>query len=185
MVTLRAEVLAARLRDLGIATPQQIEQAKQELASTQERFSAILVRRGILRDAEAGRRLATQLGSMPQPLGAVKTALPTIQEIPSAVWRSHRLVPMREEEGKLLLATDDPFSVFALEFFGRRCGKVLEAVLIREQDLASLMTTLESPPAPVPAPVARPSAPAPRAAASVKPPQTAAPQPTTPSASAV
>src|SRR3989338_3822818 len=160
MVTLRAEVLAARLRDLGIATPQQIEQAKQELASTQERFSAILVRRGILRDAEAGRRLATQLGSMPQPLGAVKTALPTIQEIPSAVWRSHRLVPMREEEGKLLLATDDPFSVFALEFFGRRCGRVMEAVLVCERDLTPLLTTLEAPAPPAPRAPAAPPAPA-------------------------
>ncbi|MBI4004348.1 MAG: Flp pilus assembly complex ATPase component TadA [Candidatus Omnitrophica bacterium] len=149
MVVLRAEALAARLRDLGIATPQQLEQAKQELASTQERFSAILVRLGILRDVEAGRRLATQLGSMPQPLGVVKTALPTIQEIPSAVWRSHRLVPMREEEGKLLLATDDPLSVFALEFFGRRCGRMMEVVLIREQDLAPLLTTLETSGVPV------------------------------------
>jgi hypothetical protein len=163
MVTLRAETLIGRLRDLGIATPQQIEQAKQELAATQERFSAILVRLGVLRDAEAGRRLAPQLGSMPQPLGAVRTELPTVQEIPSAIWRSHRLVPMREEEGKLLLATDDPLSVFALEFFGRRCGRVLEAVLIREQDLTSLLTTLEKSPAP------ESRAPAPRPATAAGP----------------
>ena len=183
MVTLRADALAARLRDLGIATPQQLEQAKQELASTQERFSAILVRLGILRDAEAGRRLATQLGSMPQPLGVVKTALPTIQEIPSTVWRSHRLVPMREEEGKLLLATDDPLSVFALEFFGRRCGRMMEVVLIREQDLAPLLTTLETSGVPVSrAPAAppataelrEPAAPQ-RAAAVAAPPAPAAP----------
>ncbi|MDP3703306.1 MAG: GspE/PulE family protein, partial [Candidatus Omnitrophota bacterium] len=180
MITLRAEALAARLRDLGIATPQQIEHAKRELASTGERFSTILVRLGVLRDAEAGRRLAVQLGSMPQPLGTVRTTPPAVQEIPSAIWRSHRLVPMLEEEGKLLLATDDPFSVFALEFFGRRCGKVLEAVLIREQDLASLLTTLESPATPAP----RPSVPALRAAAPVKPPQAAAPQPALPSAPA-
>ena len=51
MVRLKAEALVARLRDLGVASPQQIEQAKHELASTQERFSAILARQGILRDA--------------------------------------------------------------------------------------------------------------------------------------
>ena len=165
MITLRAETLAARLRDLGIATPQQLEQAKQELAATQERFSAILVRLGVLRDAEAGRRLASQLGSMPQSVGSLSTDLPRIQDVPSAIWRSHRLVPMREEEGKLLLATDDPFSVFALEFFGRRCGRAVEAVLIREQDLMSLLKTLDASAAAPTGPRAAPS-PAPAAAGS-------------------
>ena len=61
MTPLRAETLIARLRDLGVASPRQIEQAKQELANTQERFSAILVRQGVLRDEDAGKRLAPQL----------------------------------------------------------------------------------------------------------------------------
>src|SRR3989338_9036448 len=165
MVTLRAEALAARLRDLGIATPQQLEQAKQGRAAPRGRFSAILVRLGVLRDAEAGRRLASQLGSMPQAVGSVSTDLPRIQDVPSAIWRSHRLVPMREEEGKLLLATDDPFSVFALEFFGRRCGRAVEAVLIREQDLMSLLKTLDASAAAPTGPRAAPS-PAPAAAGS-------------------
>ena len=145
MVPLRADMLMTRLRDLGIATPQQIEQAKQELASTQERFSAILVRLGVLRDAEAGRRLAAQLGSLPQRLDTIPKNMPTPSQIPSAVWRSHRLVPVREEEGKLVLATDDPLSVFALEYFGRRCGRSLEAVLIREQDLLPMLETVTAP----------------------------------------
>jgi len=144
MVTLRAEALAARLRDLGIATPQQLEQAKQQLADTQERFSAILVRLGVLRDPEIGRRLAAQLGSVPQRIDPVVSQVTVALQIPTEIWRSHRLVPLREENSKLLLATDDPFSVFALEFFGRRCGRSLEAVLIREEDLAALLASFES-----------------------------------------
>ncbi len=132
-------MLITRLRDLGIATPQQIEQAKQELANTQERFSVILVRLGILRDAEAGRRLAGQLGSIPHRFDTIPTAMPSPSPIPPAVWRSHRLVPVREEKGTVVLATDDPLSVFALDYFGRRCGKSLEAVLIREQDLLPML----------------------------------------------
>jgi len=180
MVPLRAETILSRLRELGIATPQQIEQAKQELASTQERFSVILVRQGLLRDAEAGRRLAVQLGSMPQRLGAPPGETPAAQQIPAAVWRGHRLLPVQQDEGKLLLATDDPLSVFALEFFGRRCGCSLEAVLVHEQDLASLW---EHQPAPSPEP-ARPTLqrppdrPAPVAAA------VTAPGPVTPKPSA-
>jgi len=167
MITLRADTLIIRLRDLGIATPQQIEQAKQELANTQERFSVILVRLGVLRDPEIGRRLAAQLGSVPQRIDSVVSQAPAVQQIPAQMWRSHRLVPIREENGKLLLATDDPFSVFALEFFGRRCGRTLEAVLIREQDLTPLVASFEA--AQVAHPAAPSSPPTPRMAATGAP----------------
>ncbi|MBI2495687.1 MAG: Flp pilus assembly complex ATPase component TadA [Candidatus Omnitrophica bacterium] len=145
MVPLRPETLVARLRDLGIATPQQIEQAKQELANTQERFSAILMRQGLLRDADAGKRLAAQCGSVPQPLDARPAPTPSAAQIPTPVWRRHRLMPMREEGGKLLLVTDDPLSVFALDFFQSRCGCVMEAALIREEDFADLLGATDQP----------------------------------------
>ena len=138
MVPLRAETLITRLRDLGIATPRQIEQAKQELATTQERFSTILVRQGLLRDENTGKRLASQLGSLPQRLDAPPKGVAAGQLSP-AMWRSHRLVPIKEAEGKLIVATDDPLSVFALDFLGRQCGCLLEAVLVPEQDLTSML----------------------------------------------
>ena len=127
MIPLRAEMLLVRLRDLGIATPQQVEQAKQELASTQERFSAILAHRGLLRDPEVGKRLAAQLGSIPQRLNVPQSETPSAASIPPMTWRTHRLVPVQESQGTLLVATDDPFSVFALDFFRQRCGCSLRA----------------------------------------------------------
>ena len=163
MMILRADTLALRLRDLGIATPTQLEDAKQEMANSQERFSAILARRGLLRDPDVGKRLAPQLGSMPQRLESQPAPVPVAAQVPAALWRSHRLVPMRESEGKVVVATDDPLSVFALEFFGRRCGCALEAVLVREQDFTPLLNALQhtaEPPAPL-----RPAASTPAAAA--------------------
>jgi len=144
MVPLQAETLMARVRDLGIATPQQLEQAKQELASSQERFSVILVRHGLVRDPDIGKRLAPQLGSMPQPLDLPRTETPSARQVPLSIWHAHRLVPVREAEGTLWLVTDDPFSVFALDFFRARCGCALEAVLVREQDLAACWDALNT-----------------------------------------
>jgi type II secretory ATPase GspE/PulE/Tfp pilus assembly ATPase PilB-like protein len=145
MVPLRVETLVSRLRDLGIASPQQIEQAKQELASTQERFSVILVRQGLLRDTDAGKRLAAQLGSLPQRLDGSIGKTPSARHIPDAIWHSHRLMPLREQEGRLLLATDDPFSAFALDFFGGRCGCLMEAFLIREDEFQAMLDQVKPP----------------------------------------
>ncbi|MBI3996127.1 MAG: type II/IV secretion system protein [Candidatus Omnitrophica bacterium] len=141
MAPLRAEVVAARLRDLGIATPQQLDQAKQELANTQERFSVILARAGLLRDADVGRRLAIQLGAVPRRLEERPVPVESAATIPATLWSSHRLIPLRQLDGTLLVATDDPLSVFALEFFARRCGCPLEAILVSELEFASLLDT--------------------------------------------
>ena len=151
IVTLRADTLVNRLGQLGIATPRQLEQAKQELTASQDHFSAILVRQGLLRDPEAGRRLAPQLGLLPQRLPGGREAAPAADRVPAALWRTHRLVPLREAEGRLLLATDDPLSVFALEFLSSRCGCPLEAILVREQDLAPMLDAVQAPPPAAPA----------------------------------
>src|SRR6185295_10792371 len=52
-------------------------------------------------------------------------------------------VPLGEAGGKLMVATDDPFSVFSLDFFGARCGCPVEAALIREQDFLPLLENIE------------------------------------------
>ncbi|MDP3722099.1 MAG: ATPase, T2SS/T4P/T4SS family [Candidatus Omnitrophota bacterium] len=139
MVRLRAETLTTRLRELGVATPQQLDQAKQELLQRQERFSAILVRHGVLRDAEAGKRLASQLGAIPQRVEASPITVAAVTQIPLTTWSTHRLVPFQVLEGTVLLATDDPLSVFALDFLKDQCGCPLDAVLIREQEFGPLL----------------------------------------------
>jgi len=188
MIPLHAETIAARVRELGIATTGQLEQAKQELSATQERFSVILARQGLLRDPDAGKRLAAQLGSVPQRLDASPAPSPKAGQVPTGMWRAHRLVPLREQDGKLLLATDDPFAVFALEFLGARCGCELEAVLVREEELAPLLEGMApAPPPPAAPPTARPAsrgpapapATAPTAPATVTPAAKAAPAPPT------
>ena len=143
MIPLRADALMPRLRDLGLATPEQLREAQGQLEQTQERFSAILVQRKLLRDADAGKRMALQLGAMPQKLADALQATAAAKALPVQLWRTHRVVPVREENGKVVVATDDPLSAFALEFLSRRCGSPLEAILVREEEFAVLLEALE------------------------------------------
>ncbi len=160
MLTLTSGHIGTRLRELGIATTQQLDQACQELASTQERFSVILTKLGVLRDPDAGKRLAPQLGALPQRFPEPPGETPSSTKIPAAVWRGHRLVPLRETGGTLLVGTDDPLSVFALEMLGRKIGCPVEAVLLAEPQATSLLSgavksePVIAPPPKVPAPPA-------------------------------
>ena len=152
LALLKAETIAARLCQLGIITAQQLEQARQDLASTQDRFGAILTKQGVLRDPDAVKRCAVQLGTMPQRLDVSRPLSLAAGRIPPAVLSTHRLVPVREQDSTVLLATDDPLSVFALEPLSRRYGCTLEAILISEQQMAALLAGLgEAPAAAAPA----------------------------------
>ena len=143
MVPLRAEALQHRLRDLGVATPQQIEIAKQQLAASQEPLSAILVSQGLLRDVDMARRLAGQLGCLPQRWDGARETTPRADRVPEAIWKRHRVIPIRERDGTLLAATDDPLTVFAADFFAGQCGCAIELVLVPTEDLNAL---LQNPP---------------------------------------
>ncbi len=189
LVPLRPQTLAARLRDLGVVSPQQLEQAKQELLKTQERFGAILARLGLLRDADVGKRLSTQLGALPQRLETARQPVAAGGRVPASLWRAHRLIPIGERDGTVIAATDDPLSAFTVEFFGARCGCPIEAVLVRDQDFAALVETIDgtapaaTPVAPPPTTSSRPAAPPtprPPPAAPVAPPPTPPVKPATP-----
>ena len=138
------DALLLRLKELGVASPQQIEQAKQEQARTQERFGAVLMKLGIFRDVNSGRRLAAQLGVMPVRLEPSQAQVVADRRIPVEVCRAHRLVPIQQSEpDQFLVATDDPFTVFALDWLQRRCGVRLSAALVREQDVDALLSRLD------------------------------------------
>jgi len=149
----RLEELLVRLKELGIATPQQIEQAKQEQAKTQERFGSVLAKLGIIRDADSGKRLAIQLGWIPKRLDPSVVSAQAIQRVPADLCRAHRIVPLQEDSGgSLVLATDDPFTAFSLDWLERRLGCDLDVVLVHEQDLNPLLARLNvQTPQPVPA----------------------------------
>jgi len=156
------EAVLLRLKELGVATSQQIEEAKQEQAKTQERFGAVLTRLGIVREVNAGRRLAAQLGLMPGRLEPLPVEVVADRRIPVDVCRAHRLVPIQQPEpDRFLVATDDPFTVFALEWLQRRCGVRLSAALVREQDMEAALSRLDEQMASAPPALARPSSPGP------------------------
>ncbi len=190
VTALRPEAVAQRLQELGIATAEQLEAAKRELLTSNERFGAILARQGVLRDPDAGRRLAAQLGALPQSCDRPATPPLLASQLPLALWRTHRLAPLREEGEVLILVTDDPLSVFALDLIARQTGRRPELIVVREQDVEAILASLTAVPA-APRPAApQPSAPRPadppavRAVPAAPPPRPEAPPPVRPAAPA-
>jgi len=179
----RVDWLKAQLKELGIAAPEQVDQAQREQEASKERFGAVLARLGVLRDAEAGKRLTLQLGWMPQ-----RCAMQSIMIVPNnqlnADWcRIHHVALVSQgPESPPVFVTDDPLTLAALGWVQRRTGISADLALVREVDLQELLQRVDQPHlAATPPPTANPLA-APPPTASVKPPApapTVAPSPTT------
>ncbi len=149
----RRDSVLARVKAMGVASAQQVEQAQQEQANTQERMGAVLVRLGLLRDPDSGKRLIPQLGWMPKPVDPADVQEAALQRLPSSVCRAHRVAPIREEpSGRVVLATDDPLTILAEAWLQRQCQADVEIVLVAERDLERLLARLDQQPFPIAAP---------------------------------
>lgn len=147
---LSPEQLTSRLQELGVVNAEQMKQAKEELGKSQERFSVILAQQGVLRDPDIGKRIAAQLGVVSQRLEIEPNPGSASAQVAPALWRLHRLAPLKESDGRLLAATDDPFSALALDLFQRLCGCAVDAVLVSEEDLKGFLSALEGVKPPTP-----------------------------------
>jgi type II secretory ATPase GspE/PulE/Tfp pilus assembly ATPase PilB-like protein len=172
--------LAGRLKELGVAGPEQLAQLQQEQDASRERFSVLMVTAGLLRDAEAGRRLALSLGWLPERIDVAALTPQAPAPLTPDLCRVHRLVPIANPSGSgVVLVSDDPLSLGSLAWLQRLTGQTLTFVLVREADVQALQARWEQAPAagaPASAPAAPPAKPAPSTAPPVAAPPSSAPQ---------
>lgn len=140
------QAVLTRLQTLGVASPPQLEQARQEQAKTQERIGVVLFRLRLLRDPDSGKRFTSQLGWSPAPIDLSGVDEQAVRMLPSNVCRAHRVVPIQAPApGRVVLATDDPLTVVAHDWFARQCGADPDWMLVTERDLESLLARLDQP----------------------------------------
>ncbi|MBI4354210.1 MAG: hypothetical protein HY595_03130, partial [Candidatus Omnitrophica bacterium] len=147
----QSEAIVQRVVELGIATPAQIEQAKQEQAKTREPISVVLAKLGIVRSADIGKRFAPQLGCFAQSVDPASLNSTVLRRLPLELCRTHRVVPIQEDpSGHVVVASDEPFTAIVLEWLGKQCQATLEMIFVDEAGLAALLIRLSQPDPPAP-----------------------------------
>ena len=144
---LSPSALLERLEELGVASADDIAQAKREQLDVHERFGTLLARRGLLRYADSGRRLAAQLGWPPARIEPPPTPIRPEAPLTAVMCRGHRIVVLeRTPDGHLTLATDDPLTLFSLEWLERLTRAHCELVLVPTDQLDGWLAQLEQQP---------------------------------------
>jgi type IV pilus assembly protein PilB len=111
----KSKQLGQILIELGMITPEQLEQALEEHRRTPKSIGRVLIDMGMIKEGDLVRALAEQVGLefvdlAEHPIDPTATTL-----LPEALARRYRAIPIGERDGKLLVAMSDPANVYALD----------------------------------------------------------------------
>jgi len=127
--------LGELLVDAGVISAAQLDDALAEQKRTGKRLALIFIERGLLAKGEAGRWLALQLGYEYVSLTAEPIDAATARLLPETFVRRLMALPIRHEDGELVVAMADPSDILAIDEVSRITGLHVQPVFTTETDL--------------------------------------------------
>lgn len=171
--------LGDRLVENGLITSQQLEKALAKHAITGEKLGQTLVAMGFLQQDDLMKTLAADAGIPYVLLTDVEPEHSAIAIVPENIARRHTALPLRQENGRLLVAMDNPFDMEAVTAIERASGRPIKVVAAPRDSITSLLRRAyhgDLAFTPPPAGASRPAGAVP-VPPSIAPPRTAAPGP--------
>lgn len=123
------EVLLKR----GLVDQEQLVIAQEKAQG--QRIDRVLVELGFVSEEDVLPVLADELGMQRVDLRDFSIDRDLLDEFPTAAVFRHTLLPLERRQGRVLVATSDPFDLDGLDELGSLSGHQLEAVLARRDDI--------------------------------------------------
>ena len=114
-LAIKHKYLGEMLIDLGIISNEQLEESLKDQKISGERLGKILKSKGFVTEQQLMEVMQYQLGIPFINLDTVKFSKALAKNIPVALARRHRMVPVKTDGGKLHLAMADPIDFIAIE----------------------------------------------------------------------
>lgn len=127
------EVLVRR----GLVSPHQMDLAREQ--SNGKRVDQIAVEMGLVTEEQALQALADELGMRYIDLKDFEVDRELLATFPTSAIFRHALLPLQRDNGRVEVATSDPFDLEALDELGSLSGFLLEPVLARRNDVIELI----------------------------------------------
>ncbi len=126
-----AEVLLER----GTITPEQLSEAMELRRTDGLRLDRALVRLGHVDEDELLALMSEQLAIPIVDFSDVTIDIETLRSLPSKLVFRKKLVPIGRENGSLIVATNDPFDLYAFDEIRLLTGLEIQPALAREDDI--------------------------------------------------
>ncbi len=124
------------LKEMGLVTEAQIEQAMSRQKETRKRLGQILVEDGVVNELDLSKALATKFGVPFLDLTSTRIDAAAGNMIPEKVARKYGAVPVRFlDDNSLLVAMVDPANIFALDDLRILTGYEIQPAIASEEDV--------------------------------------------------
>jgi type II secretion system protein E len=134
--------LAQRLVEKGLLSAADLPHLAEAQAATPSKpVHEILIERGYAKEEEVLKTLADLLGMDLVDLSNVTVAPSTLEAMPLKLVHRRTLMPLSRENGTLVVATGDPFDVYALDELQTLTGLNVVPVLASSREISRLIKT--------------------------------------------
>jgi len=121
----------------GLLTTDQGDQVRQQMNG--HRFDKAVIEMGLLTEEQTLRTFAEELGMQYVELKEFEIDPELLNLFPTSTIYRHSLLPLRRENGRVEVATSDPFDLEALDELSSLSNLRLEPVLARHDDVVQLI----------------------------------------------
>jgi type IV pilus assembly protein PilB len=118
-----------------LITPAQLQEALKVQQQTKERLGKVLVKLGYVSEQDILDVLEFQLGTPQVDLNTVPLNPLVVESVPEHLVRQHKVIPIKKEGNKLVVAMVDPLNVVAIDDLRLATGLEIEPVLAKEKDI--------------------------------------------------
>jgi general secretion pathway protein E/type IV pilus assembly protein PilB len=132
--------LAQRLVRRGVLKPEDLARIDEVHAQTPSRpLHLLLIERGFAKEEDVLAALAEEFGMDYVDLTDVKVQPETLQAMPLKLVHRRTIMPLSRDNGTLVVATGDPFDVYALDELAMLTGLQVQPVLANPREIVRLI----------------------------------------------
>src|SRR5437763_9143644 len=132
--------LAQRLVRRGVLKVEDLVRVSEAQAGAPSRpLHELLVERGFAREEDVLAALAEEFGMELVDLSNVRVAPEVLQAMPLKLVHRRSLMPLSRDNGTLVVATGDPFDVYALDELQTLTGLQVQSVLASPREIQRLI----------------------------------------------
>ncbi|MCM8765925.1 MAG: type II secretion system ATPase GspE [Candidatus Omnitrophica bacterium] len=127
--------LGEMLLEAGVITPEQLDAGLKEHKKTKEFLGLTLVKMGFVKEEELLPVLSKQLGIPYVRIKELKIDSEIINRVPAKFASHYKLMPLRMENGTLVIAVTDPLDIHTIDDIKLLLGYDVKPVLAGEKDI--------------------------------------------------
>jgi len=137
MTVVREKRLGDILVEQGVITPLDLDEAVQRQRLTSEMMGRVLVSMGLCEEQDIVEALGVQAGMERVDLTKIKIRDDVLRKITSDVAKFYNIIPLREQNGTLVVAMADPLNLTILDDLRQITGMEVKGAISNHQDVAT------------------------------------------------